>query len=392
MSALTKLFHGKTKAEVKEASDVICKAIKAKKITRENVSFRDIGEAVLGYEAMATIRDSQPDVVGEATKENVDPVSLSLFTNITGLLVLQDVVQEYQSPDFIGDLLVRNETSKEDNTRQPGLANIDDDAIEVKEGEEYPDTKFGEDYIDIPKSIKVGLKIGLTREALFFDRTGDLVRKAQQVGNRIATNREKRILRVVLGITNPFTRKGVARNTYVASGGTEPRPNKLASTKFTDWNSLETAYNLFIAMNDDRTVGEPIQVRPNTILASPGKEWNINRILNSSEVRTTSQSAVVTTIGASPIAGKGLKVITSPWVDNLLVANGATISQAREYWEIGDFKKAFVYRTVFPLQVIQAAPNDYMNFERDVVAQWRGSERGVCYVEAPWNVAQFYDT
>jgi hypothetical protein len=95
-----------------------------------------------------------------------------------------------------------------------------------------------------------------------------------------------------------------------------------------------------------------------------------------------------TTVGPNIVPN--MRVISSPWISKLLVAGGSTAANAAKYWYLGQFKKAFKYRTLFPFQV-KAAQHDKDDFERDVIAQFRADERGVPRVVAPWYAAKFYD-
>jgi hypothetical protein len=85
-----------------------------------------------------------------------------------------------------------------------------------------------------------------------------------------------------------------------------------------------------------------------------------------------------------------MNVVSSPWISKLLVEAGISAANANKHWFLGEFKKAFKYRTLFPFQV-KAAQHDKDDFERDVIAQFRADERGVPRVIAPWYAAKFYD-
>jgi len=398
MAKLYDLFSNITTKEARKATgDRVVGLIKEGKIKVSELSILDVARATLGDSALMKLQTMDAEHVSLGLRESVDPVNLMLFSEITQLLVLEGAMEAYNAPEYIGGMLFKAENSKRDLVRKPGLALIDDDALVVPEGEEYPDVKFGGDYQDLPTSVKRGLKVGVTREAMFFDETSEIQKRAAQIGERIGTNKEKRMLRVFLGIVNNYNRNGVARNTYVASA--DPRINKLASNPLNDWHNVDSAMNLFTAMTDDRTktggtiTGEPIQVTPDTLVVSPYKLMTSLSILNATQVRATTNTAVDQRLGANPITTPGFKTpISSVWLDWLLVNEGSvSAANAREYWTIGQPKKAFTYRTLFPFQMLTAPPNNTAEFERDVVLQYRGSERGVAYVESPWYVAQSYN-
>lgn len=391
-------FKGKEGAAVTSTSQIICDELKArfdaKTLAPEDMSILDIAHATLGAEGvLAMMKDSDSRGSLVRLREEVDPVNLTAFNNITELLVLQGAVRGYQSPAYVGDQLVTPETSKEDNTREPGIDPIGDEAMVVPEGEEYPDVKFGEDYIDIPRSVKRGMKIGLTREMVHFDRTGKVIEAAQAVGGRVGQSKEVRILMTVLGITNTFKRKNVARNTYVLTGGGDPRVNALASNPLVDWTDIDAVNQLFVGMLDDKLpTPEPIAVMPDTILVSPSRALTVQHILNATEVREITNTAARQTNGGNPLGTMKLKPLWSPWFDWVLTnKGGVSAANAREYWYMGNFKAAFVYRTIFPFEVRSAPANNPAEFGRDVIAQFRAGERGVAYIREPWQVAKSYN-
>jgi hypothetical protein len=396
MAKLYEIFQQfKTKESRQAGGNRVVNLIKEGKIKAKDLNIFDVARATLGDSALMSLQGMDAEHVAVGLRESVDPVSLTLFSDITQLLVLEGAMEAYQSPDYIGDKLFKPETSRNDNVRKPGLALIDDDALVVPEGEEYPDVKFGQDYQDLPTSAKRGLKIGITREAIFFDNTGDILKRAASIGERIGTNKEKRQLRVFLGIVNNYNRNGTARNTYVATGGGDPRVNSLASNPLVDWHSVDAANQLFVGMTDDRTksgttiVGEPIQVTPDTIVVSKYKWMTAIAILQATQIRKGTNAAVDQTYGSNPLNMLPLNPLTSVWLDWLLVNEGSVSAvNAKDYWTIGQPKKAFTYRTLFPFQMLTAPANATAEFERDVLVQYRGSERGVAYVEAPWYVAQ----
>jgi hypothetical protein len=398
---LREAFKGRTVAsDIKAVAETIREDIRDGKLSltesadgkAKQVSLRNLAEATLGADVVATIMNPSYGNGGlvESLREAVDPVRLSAFSNITGELILRVGTESFKSPELIGDKLVTAETDNQDNVREVGLDPIDDDAMEVAEGEEYKSVKFGENYLDRPSSKKRGLRIALTKEMVFFDKTGQLAKMAAGVGERLGINKEKRILRVVLGIDNPFSRNGVARNTYVASA--DPRINKLASNELVDWTDVENIEQLFAAYEDDRENGdggEPISVIPDTMIVMPAKLHTARRILNATEVEHSANSIV--TRSANPV--KGMTLLSNQWVYWMLTNarhGNIAAAQAKKYTFVGQPKKAFVYTTLFPFSMVQSS-GGAEEFDRDVVAQWKASERGVAWVRSPWHMALSYD-
>lgn len=404
--SLGHLFHGKTTAEFAESADKVLELVKGgairftvpTKSTERFISIRDLAESMMGdkFHTLASRAVKHKAVheilsVSEATEGMVS----TNFQDITGALILQATLEQYQQPAFIRDQLFTFEQTNDPSTREIGLADINAKVLVVPEGTEYPEVKYGEDYVDFTKPKKRGAKIGVSREMIFYDKTGDVVKKAQQVGKIMGEDIEDRCLSLIAGLTNNFSRNGVARNTYVSStdNANDPRINKLLANKLIDWTSLDTVQQAYIAMRDDRTPGQPIAVDFNTILVSASKRWNVNRILTASEVRTAGTNTgsqptpTTTTVGANPVAGR-FNVLSSPRLDYLLMLAGQSATDAKEFWWAGDFKRAFVYRQFFPFNVRAAAPNDTDDFERDIVLKYRADEMGEAGVRAPWYVIE----
>lgn len=380
----------KTDAEIKAMAAKFVEAIDdgTIKVDASSVSIRDIAEATLGVDVVQRLGRMADTGLHEGLKESVSPVKLSAFTNITGNLILKAGLESYKSEEFIGEKLVTEYQSADDNERIIGVQPIDDNAIIIPEDGEYPTVKLGEDYIDTPKSVKRGARIGLTRELIFFDRTGKLIEMAQEVGKRVGVNKEIRILRTVLGIDNTFSRKGVTRNTYVASA--DPRINMISSLELLDYSQIETAEQAFNAYVDDRTTGEPINVMPDTLLVTKYKEWTAHRIAEAREIRIATNTAATQTYGPNPAAGK-FKVLSNRWLQWVLVNHGSiSATNARNYWYYGNFKNAFKYKTIFPFAMVAASPSHDADFDRDVLMQWKASERGAPVIVAPWHALKAY--
>lgn len=381
MRTFHKAFKGRTDGEIRTLADTISKDIETGALKLPDISIRNLMESACGAEevAVALATNSDSGMVRHLN-DAVSPVRLSAFSNITNALVQRAGYEAYTAPEFIGDKLVTEETDNEDNVQVNGLAEIDDEAMEVPEGGEIPSVKFGEDFIAVPGSKKRGMRVGLTREMIAFDKTGKLIQHSQTIGRRVGFSKEVRILSVVLGLTNTFVRNGIARNTYVTA--TDPRINSFTGRTLVDYTDIELAEQGFNDYVDDRTVGEPIAVMPDTLLVPKELEWTAARIKNATEVRSI--NGTETTIGANLAAGK-FGIMSSPYLKWVLVKKGGVSNaDAIKTWHYGAPKRAFRYRTIFAFKMEQASAMHDDNFDREVTMQWKATERGVAYVWAPW--------
>lgn len=341
-------------------------------LTPADFSIRQLAEGVVedGYEWVQSMMESSAGV------------STTAFSNITGQLLINEIMSEYQSPAYMISQAFRTISTSLDGEKIPGIAKIGDQTEEVKEGMPYPHVGFGEDFVETPSTIKNGLIVPVTKEAVFFDKTGILLENARQVGESIAIDKEKRCVDLLIGATNNHSWKGTSYNTYQAS---TPWINLLtgASNDLVDWTQLEIAELLFADMTDPNT-GEPISIMPDVLIGSPSKRHTFNRVLNATEIRYTDTSAKTETLAANPV-GSSYRSMTSQYVYSRLKNSslGLSTANAKATWFFGEIQKAFVYMENWPITVTQAPQNSEAEFNQDIIARFKASERGVPFAKNP---------
>jgi hypothetical protein len=335
-------------------------------------SIRDLAEGLVenGREWVASMN---PAYAGTSVMESQSAVDSTAFSNITGQLLINEIMDAYQSPAFSISALFRVLSSRLSGERIPGIGKIGDKSESVAEGMPFPNVGFGEDYIDTPQTTKRGLIVPVTKEAIFFDRTGLILERAREVGESLAIDKEKRCCDVMIGAVNNHNWKGTAYNTYQT---TTPWINLLAGSGFdlVDWTDIDAVEQLFSQMTDPNT-GEPIAINVNSIVATPARRHALNRILNATEIRFTGSGAATETLARNPISGYA--PLTSQYLYSRLVASGITADQAKATWFMGDPSRAFRYIENWPLTVVQAPQNSEAEFNQDIVARFKASERGV---------------
>jgi hypothetical protein len=223
-----------------------------------------------------------------------------------------------------------------------------------------------EDYVETPQTTKRGIMVEVTKEAIFFDRTGQLLDRASKVAEVLAMNKEKRIIDAAVGVTSLYNRKGrgvIA--TYGDSSGTHDFDNLVASNALADFSDIENVLLQFEDLTDPNT-GEPIVLNGYQVLVPGALVMTARRLLTATTVRQTTNTNT-NTYSASPLPGN-FEVLSSPYVKS---RSGSSTS-----WYMGDFKQAFAYMENWPIQVVQAPVNSQAEFERDIVSQFKASERG----------------
>jgi len=356
----------------KAVCEAVIADIKDNRIKLANVSIRNLAESLIpdGREWVRSLDEA-------SVTESISAIDSTAFSNVTGQLLINEIMDAYQSPVYSVTALFPTMSSRLSGERIPGIAKIGDQTNVVSEGMPYPNVGLGEDYIDTPATVKRGLIVPVTKETIFFDRTGVLLTNAREVGESLAIDKEKRCIDVMIGAVNNHKWKGTDYNTYQAS---TPWINLLAgaANDLVDWTDIDSAEQLFSQMTDPNT-GEPIVININSIVATPARRHTLNRILNATEVRYT--SGANETLARNPISG--YNPLTSQYLYSRLIASGLTADQAKATWFMGDPSRAFRYVENRPVTVTQAPLNSEAEFKQDIVFQFKASERGVAAVFNP---------
>jgi len=300
---------------------------------------------------------------GYQVQEASDAVSTSMFPNIMGQYLFNAILRAYEAPEFIGDSLVSKMGTMLSGEKIPGISPIGDQVEVVNEGQPYPNAVFGENWIETPETIKRGLIVDVTKEAVFFDKTGLVLKRAGEVGQAIGLNREKRILDVVLGLVSTYKRNGGAVEATYQSD------NTVTTTPLTDYTSLDAADTKFSAMLDPDT-GEPIVLTPKVLIVPPALRNTANRIKSAFMTNITNSSRE-TRVGSNSL-NYDWKIITSPYVKQRTSSDTT--------WFYGDFDGAFVYSENWPMRVEQENASSAQAFDRDIVQRYKASERGAAGV------------
>jgi hypothetical protein len=371
-------------------------------LEEKNVSPRDFSIRGL-FEQF--VRDDKGDACGRAIMETWKPegglalseleeagvgaVTTAAFSNITGQIIYNEILDAWNNPNFISDMLVQTvNTSFLDGEKIAGISNVADDAEAIGEAQPYPLSGVTEEYVETPRPVKRGHIIPLTREVIIADRTGRLLQQAATITTSMRINKEKRVLDTVLGVDTTWKYNGsVATATYDDST-TAPHnfDNKLLND-LQDYTDIEEALLKFDAILDPNT-GEPVMNTVNQLIVASQNLYTAARILNATQIR--SSTANLETLSANPLQSpsmggvmvNGIELISSPYVG--LRATAGSLGTA--YWWLGDFRKAFRYMQIWPLSTTQLPSSSEWEFQNDIVRAWKVSEFGVPAVINPRHV------
>lgn len=363
----------------RQLCDRLARALQEGKIKAEEFSLRELAETFIGPEWVKALQPSQG---GELVSflEAGEAVSVTTFSNITGQIIYNQLIEAYQQAGMIGMDLVRVVPTRLSGERIAGISQVKEEGQDIHEGMPYPSASVGEDYIDTPVTTKRGMIIPITREAIFFDRTGLILDRARTIGERLGMEREAKILRTILGVDNSHVWRGTSYNTYQTS---TPWNNDVqaAANALTDWTSIDTILNKFTETVDPDT-GRPIVIGGMQLLVMPSKLMTARRIVNATEIREGTSSLATVTISANPVSGI-MGVYSSAVARQELVTSGVSAADAATYWFLGDFKRAFMWMENWPLTVVQAPSNSEAEFTQDIVTRFKASYRGVTAVKQP---------
>lgn len=343
--------------------------IKAKSLRPNDFSIRELFEAFV-EDGREIVQSWSPRSGGGASGVRLSEASIdtSDFSNITGQIVFSAILEGWNQPEFIGDRLMETVQTDLSGEKIPGISGLGDYAETVDEGKPYPKVGLTENWVETPETTKRGFVVELTKESIFFDRTGILLRQAGEGARYLGINREKRMIDAALGMVDLYKRNGAttAVATYGDNSGSHNWDNLAATNALVDWTDIENAMLLFDGMTDPDT-GEPIVVMAPQLVVPSALSWTARRILGATELRY-GDGAANTTQTVGPNFVPGYELITSPYVK-------ARTSSAST-WFLGDFRRAFRYMQNWPITPAQLSVGSEAEFYRDIVQAFKVSERG----------------
>lgn len=361
--------------------------LKPGRASMSEFSLRNLAEAIMGHDFVQEYYHPSSGFEFRGLQEAaIDPtafLNINTFNLATAGLVQAEVMERFSNPAYIGRELVRIVPTNKNGDKLIAVARMGSVSSAVKgrkPGEPHAEVGYGEAWQTTPETVERALKCTLTREAVFYDLTGQVQEEAAAVGDELAYGMDKDIADAVLGVTNSYNRNGTSYDTYQASS---PWAND-HSNPLEDYTDIDNALSLFRGMTDPES-GREILVQPDTILVAPDKELTINRVLNSTELRETTNTNTVT-ISPNPLAGRQFRVVSSQiWFNRCTASDGLNLSvaNAKLYWWIGDFRRAFEWRENWPLTPWQASADELHLKDHGLIAVYGANYRGVPYVREP---------
>lgn len=365
----------------------------------QEFSLRDMAEAIIGpyWEQALQPRSRHAALLEETQRPLLEAgpgldvtafQNINAFTGVVGGLIEVRMLEAYQNPSFImGELMPDEPTKMGSGQKIIGVSPIGDKAESRKPGMPTKKAGFGERWVTLPATDEYALAVEVTREAVFFDLTGDVLRQAESVGMELGYREELRCLDVFLGVTNSYQFNGTSYNTYVAAGTPPSYDNLISSNELVDWENVQTALLKFADMKDPQS-SKRILINPNAIFVMPAKVMTARFLLGATESERrntpgsntagTNVAPLQVTKGANPLAALSLTPYSSVLAyQRATDSDGLNLSasNAGKVWFLFEKGKSFRRMVNFPLMVEQAVPNTYELLDRGIVAAFFGRYR-----------------
>lgn len=307
------------------------------------------------------------------------------FPQAVGQLIASEVIEAYNMTDgFIGDELVRTFPSDRRGENIVGFTAAQGPK-EVAEGQPYPEASFAEKHVGT-RETKRGRLISVTEELVMEDQTGQVLERARNIGEAARQDRERRI---VLGVIDHdssneiYQPDGSAEQLY-ASANNNVDTGTGSLQDFTDIQSVMAfhANNVTDDRQADDTAGQqPLTWMPRVLLTAVELSATAQSVVNATEVRQQIGSNAEH-IMSNPNAN--IRPMSSPFIDQ--ATSGDQFDDTSD-WFLGDFRKQFRYKEIWPLQTFRAPAQNEKQFERDVVARFKVREYGdVFAIDERWVV------
>lgn len=372
-------------------------AILDRKIKPEEFSIRSLAEALIpdGEEFVRSLDPRHAMNFREASMVNTSVLGI-----ISGNIIYSAMMEGYEAPEYVVSRMVDTQTGRPGEIR-PRFTPFGDDATTIPEGEEYPNVVIGTDWTTMPQPVKEGGIIPVTREAVWEDRTGQLLSIARDCGNGIWLRKELRLIDTLIG----YTKNAGGYGEFYKWKGTDYAPfqlstpwiNSVASNELVDWTDMEAVENLFTNMREP-TTGLPITIGGKTVLTTPQKRFAAARVFGGTELTyATPGGTDVSNFTKGPNPLQGYNPQSSALLYDRLVRGGnaglplAAANAANVYF-VGDFQRALSWFEVFAVKFEQQGMESEAAFRRDVVAQFKFSMKGTGMWDDPRYMVRSYTT
>lgn len=327
--------------------------------------------------------------------------NISAFNSAALGLLEAKMLSVWNRPEFVSQEYVKTEPTDLRSQKFIGVSIPGQLNAERKPGDVHQRVQLAERYVTTPDTVNRGVAIDITREAVLFDRTAQILSNAERIVEGMRIGKENRIFDMFVGLTNTYKYSGTGYNTYLTTGNWI---NKIFSNPLTSFDAVATAMKVASLMTDQETA-TPVSITGKNIATAPVGFLQACHLIRSTTVETLpsgGSSGTRRQFGENPMVKLGLGDPTmSIWLYDRLVAYlQATYSScstllaaqavADGIWFWGDFKGAFGYLENIPFTTQRATPDSYQMLDRGIVSSIFTDEMGVPYVMEPRKVQMHF--
>lgn len=283
-------------------------------------------------------------------------IATSSYTTILTGGLSSKMIEAYNVVDgLIADQLVTVYPSKLLAEKWPGFDAAAGIAA-VNEGAKYPDATIAEKYAGNTLFSKRGVMVQVTEETILFDQTGQLLMRANQIGNSLRVDREKIMLDGIENSIAAYYPAGSVTAIYDAN-------NTVFNNPLTAIDSLDAADAKLVSQVDSN--GD-YMTQPGSsmlILVPQALRLTAEKLVGLSEIRQTDGAGNVL-VGRNPY--QSLRVVNTGYLND---------TTTWFYGSLEGFRRQFVLQSHMPFRVATVDQAEVDATTKDivggVVARWK---------------------
>lgn len=355
--------------------------LKAKQIDPRNFDFGRLWAAAFGEGNFQRCRADR-DYGAVRVMEGAGPVTTASFQSITKQIIQTMIMDEYESPEFVFSKLIPRKPSNESFEKMLGVSRMGNAVAIVKEGQKYPVAGMAESWQNLAETVLRGFMVQLTRQIIFFDKTGLVQQRAKAGARELGEDNELRAIDCVIDENtgaksaalggHRYHYEGSSIATYGNNSGSHSWDNLAGTNALVDWTDLDAADQLLAAMTDPKT--------SQIINIGPAKHLVCGRGLKMTALRNRNATEItVVTPGYATSGNPTETKVANPWGNQFeVVTNGFVESRLATdtHWFWGDITRAFAYVENWAPAVSFLGSGTQLEFEQEIIEQYKFNEYG----------------
>ena len=335
----------------------------SKKVDPASISIKEAFEDLVG--PVADFQRAGPEVIAEA-------VHSSSFPTVTNEIINSIIIPQYETEvGSAGMIIEEGMASKTGQDKVAGFTAADGPEMR-REFMAYQEVTFGEKYITVDMA-DFGRMISLSREMIFDDRTGEVVRLARDIGKKAGQHRAKYIIQTLemrsrSALGESATRGFVYNGTVVTQAQFYANTHATVIDKQVNDNlvtdtlgpaGLKNALTLFGQMVDENS--DEISVTPKLLIVPIALQTDGWELLKT-QLKTDTAENNANYWG--PMGPTGVSLMVSPFL------------QYDHFYYVGDPKSQLLWLWVWKPETLTQGVGSDLAFSNQVLMRVRYSYNG----------------